>query len=222
MKVTPLRQDGNQRERNLLRPWLVSDLHYSQRKTVPEKALTISGADRFSRRGGTCRLHAIFMNQLSINWGFQDELSSPAVCPRAEGIIQSTIQAARGALLFRHVCNPLKPVNSSGVEPKNRFRKMLRRKLSRCGRVSIFWWIEIWHRSESIKGACQFARTPEVPGSSGETGRPSGIRLQGARSSSLSIDSRARGRQRDPLGPPQTIIENKATANQSPLLRLCL
>ena len=42
----------------------------------------------------------------------------------------------------------------------------------------------------------------------------------GARSSSLSIDSRARGRQRDPLGPPPAIIGNKATANQSPLLRL--
>ena len=32
---------------------LVSDLDYSQWKTVPEKALAISGADRFTRRGGT-------------------------------------------------------------------------------------------------------------------------------------------------------------------------
>jgi hypothetical protein len=31
----------------------VSDLHYSQLKTVPEEALAISGADRFSCRGGT-------------------------------------------------------------------------------------------------------------------------------------------------------------------------
>jgi hypothetical protein len=67
-------------------PLLTSDLHYSQWKTVPEKALTISGADGFSRRGGTCRLHAIFMNQSSIIWGYQEELSSTAVCPRAEGI----------------------------------------------------------------------------------------------------------------------------------------
>jgi hypothetical protein len=49
-------------------PLLVSGLHYSQWKTVPEKALAIAGADWFSRRGGTCRLHAIFMNQLSIIW----------------------------------------------------------------------------------------------------------------------------------------------------------
>ena len=54
----------------------VSDLCYSQWKTVPEKALAISGADRFPRRGGTCRLHAIFMNQLSVIWGCQEELSS--------------------------------------------------------------------------------------------------------------------------------------------------
>jgi hypothetical protein len=67
-------------------PLLMSDLHYSRWRTVPEKVLTISGADRFSRRGGTCRLHAIFMNQLSIIWGYQEELSSTAAGPRAEGI----------------------------------------------------------------------------------------------------------------------------------------
>src|ERR1700738_4475214 len=38
----------------------------------------ISGVDRFTRRGGTCRLHAIFMNQLCIIWGYQEELSSTA------------------------------------------------------------------------------------------------------------------------------------------------
>ena len=48
---------------------LVYGLHYSQRKTDPENALTISGADRFIRRGGTCPLHAIFMNQPCIIWG---------------------------------------------------------------------------------------------------------------------------------------------------------
>ena len=48
---------------------LVYGLHYSQRKTDPENALTIAGADRFIRRGGTCPLHAIFMNQPCIIWG---------------------------------------------------------------------------------------------------------------------------------------------------------
>jgi hypothetical protein len=43
-----------------------------------EKALTISRVDRFTRRGGNCRLHAIFMNQLCIIWGYQEELSSTA------------------------------------------------------------------------------------------------------------------------------------------------
>src|SRR5712692_3516014 len=33
----------------------------------PKKMLTISGADRFGRRGGTCRLHAIFMNQSCVH-----------------------------------------------------------------------------------------------------------------------------------------------------------
>jgi hypothetical protein len=35
-------------------PWFMSDLHHSQRKTVSDKALTISRADRFTRRGGIC------------------------------------------------------------------------------------------------------------------------------------------------------------------------
>jgi hypothetical protein len=56
----------------------MSHLHYSQWKTVPEKALTISGADRSTRRGGACQLHAVFMNQLCINWGYQEEFSSTA------------------------------------------------------------------------------------------------------------------------------------------------
>src|ERR1700704_31539 len=45
-------------------------------KAVPEKALTMSGADRFSRRGGTGRLHAILMNQLCTIWGYRQKLSS--------------------------------------------------------------------------------------------------------------------------------------------------
>jgi len=48
------------------------------KKTVPEKALTIAGADQFTRRVDTCRLHAMFMNQSCTNWGYQEELSSTA------------------------------------------------------------------------------------------------------------------------------------------------
>jgi hypothetical protein len=60
-------------------------LTHSQWDTVPEKALATSGADRFTRGGGTCRLHAIFMNQLCIIWRYQEELSSTAARPRADG-----------------------------------------------------------------------------------------------------------------------------------------
>jgi hypothetical protein len=61
-------------------PSLVCDLPLFAVRKFPqiEKALTISGVDRFTRRGGTCRLHAIFMNQLCIIWGYQKELSSTA------------------------------------------------------------------------------------------------------------------------------------------------
>lgn len=64
-------------------PLIVFDLFFSKGKAFPEKALTMSGADRFSRRGGTCRLHAILMNQLCINWGYWEELSSgqPVITP---------------------------------------------------------------------------------------------------------------------------------------------
>jgi len=34
---------------------------FAVEKMSPEIMLTISGADRFTRRGGTCRLHAIYM-----------------------------------------------------------------------------------------------------------------------------------------------------------------
>ena len=56
-------------------PLIVSDLCFSKGEAVPEKALTMSGADRFSRRGGTCRLHAILVNQLCITWGYREKLS---------------------------------------------------------------------------------------------------------------------------------------------------
>jgi hypothetical protein len=86
-------------------PLLVSDLHYSQWKAVPEKALTISGADRFSSRGGTCRLHAIFMNQLSIIWGHQDDRVNLFYYPlRARGVEWASVSAEpRGSLATRGV-----------------------------------------------------------------------------------------------------------------------
>jgi hypothetical protein len=47
-----------------------------------EKALTISGVGRFTRRGGTCRLHAIFMNQLCIIWGIRRNCQARQVMER--------------------------------------------------------------------------------------------------------------------------------------------
>ena len=41
-----------------------------------EEMLTISGADWFSHRGGTCRLRAIYLDQLYIHVGKADKLSS--------------------------------------------------------------------------------------------------------------------------------------------------
>ena len=38
----------------------------------------VSGLIGFTRRGGYCRLQAISMNELSIIWGYQEELSSTA------------------------------------------------------------------------------------------------------------------------------------------------
>ena len=55
---------------------LVADLPYSQWRKCSEKVLTIVGADRFTRRGGFCRLHAMFMNQSFMTWGLREELSS--------------------------------------------------------------------------------------------------------------------------------------------------
>jgi hypothetical protein len=93
-------------------------LHYLQRKTVPEKALTISGAGRFTRRGGTCRLDAIFMNQLSVIWGYQEELSSTAVCPRAEGVYSVNDQGRMRALPFAMFV--IGGVNENGTKMKRK------------------------------------------------------------------------------------------------------
>jgi hypothetical protein len=76
-----VRQDGNQSERNLRRPRSCATCTIRSENFL-EKALTISGVNRFTRRGGTCPLHAIFMNQCCIIWGYQKELSSTAVMQR--------------------------------------------------------------------------------------------------------------------------------------------
>ena len=120
-------------------PLLTSDLHYSQWRTVPEKALTISGTDRFSRRGGTCRLHAIFMNQFSVIWGYLDELSSTGACRVPKAYIQSTIEALCGAPLFGHVCNTLTADNDRGAKQKNRFSSRQRENFPGLAWFYFFW-----------------------------------------------------------------------------------
>jgi hypothetical protein len=47
----------------------VFDLHYSQEKTVPEKALTIFEFDRFTRLGRNCKIHAINQPSASMTTG---------------------------------------------------------------------------------------------------------------------------------------------------------
>jgi hypothetical protein len=84
-EIYSLRQDGSQSEQNSRRPCSCPTCAIRSGENAPKKALTISGADRFSRRGGACRLHAIFMNRLLTMWGYQEELSSTAACSRAEG-----------------------------------------------------------------------------------------------------------------------------------------
>jgi hypothetical protein len=72
----PARQDGNQSERNLRRPRSCATCTIRSEKISSRKRSRFGGVDRFTRRGGTCRLHAIFVNQLCIIWGYQEELSS--------------------------------------------------------------------------------------------------------------------------------------------------
>ena len=83
-KIYPVRQHENRSWRNLRCTCLCPTCRIRSGKPVPDKALTISEADQFTRRGGHYRLHAIFMNQLCTIWGYQEELSSMAACPLAE------------------------------------------------------------------------------------------------------------------------------------------
>jgi hypothetical protein len=82
-------------------PLIVFDLFFSKGKAFPEKALTMSGADRFSRRGGTCRLHAIYLNQLCENMKIAGEIvkngvGAPMVCPLRCGKVHQLLSPDRG------------------------------------------------------------------------------------------------------------------------------
>src|SRR5450759_1637434 len=74
--------------------------------------LTISGADWFSRRGGTCRLHAIYMNETCAirdserNCQVQEHLSLPEIkSGRIDGAnlrdVGQTVDATEGHSLRR-------------------------------------------------------------------------------------------------------------------------
>jgi hypothetical protein len=119
-EICPVRAAWESERAEFTPPLLVSDLYYSQWKTVPEKALTISGADRFSRRGGTCRLHAIFMNQLSSIGGIGTNCQARRHVRAPKAYIQSTIEALYGAPLFCHVCKPPTADNDRGAKQKKR------------------------------------------------------------------------------------------------------
>src|ERR1700738_498816 len=78
VEICPVRQDGNQSERNLRRPRSCATCTIRSEKISSRKRSRFPGLIGSLVRGGTCRLHAIFMNQLCIIWGYQEELSSTA------------------------------------------------------------------------------------------------------------------------------------------------
>ena len=63
-------------------------------RLFPRKCSRFLGANRFTRRCGNCRLHAIWLNQLRVKWAYQKELSSTVVFPRAVDIVQSSKRSA--------------------------------------------------------------------------------------------------------------------------------
>jgi hypothetical protein len=69
----------NWSRRNLRRQFSCPKCTIRSGETVYEKTLAISEANRFSRRGRTCRPQAIFPNQPSINLRYQEKLSSLSV-----------------------------------------------------------------------------------------------------------------------------------------------
>jgi hypothetical protein len=75
-RICRVRQLENRSRRCLHRTCSCPTCRTRNGKPDLEKALTISEADQFTRRGGHYRLHAIFVNQLFTFWGYQEELSS--------------------------------------------------------------------------------------------------------------------------------------------------
>jgi len=98
-EVCPERQDVNQSQRNLRRLFSCPKCTIRSAENVSEEALMIAGANRFSRRGNTCRLHAIFMNQSCAIWGYQEELSSTAACScKRQSLVEDSSSGKRKIL----------------------------------------------------------------------------------------------------------------------------
>jgi hypothetical protein len=74
----------------------VSDLHYSRWKTVSEKPLTIFGANRFTRRGGTCRTTRDIYEPIVYQLGYQEELSSTMAWLPAISLSDCSVRSASG------------------------------------------------------------------------------------------------------------------------------
>src|ERR1700737_4542852 len=93
------RAAGSESERaELRRPHSCATCTICSEKNFLEKALTISGVDRFTRPGGTCRLHAIFMNQLCIIWGISRNCQARQFMERrtrCEHLLSTAPQAER-------------------------------------------------------------------------------------------------------------------------------
>jgi hypothetical protein len=103
-EIRPVRQDGKQGERNLRRPCSYPTCAIRSGKLFLRKRSRFQGLIGFTRRGGTCRLHAIFMNQLFSFGGVRRNCQALVREPKA--YIESTIKGRmRRALLFRDVCN---------------------------------------------------------------------------------------------------------------------
>jgi hypothetical protein len=136
-----VRQDGNQSERvrtalaripsctfrdGKIRDGQFRDGKLGDGERVPEKALTIAGADRFSRRGGACRLHALLVNQLRLNLGVAGGIVKEASRPQAEYMCSIKLPA--------HM-----PAPTGAARPPRRSASPQGRPIARlaCERVSI-------------------------------------------------------------------------------------
>src|SRR4029077_2633527 len=102
-EICPVRQDGKQGERNLRRPCSYPTCAIRSFLRKRSRFLELSGSPR---RGGTCRLHAIFMNQVSSSGGVRRNCQARRFVREPKAYIEPTIKGRiRRALLFRDVCN---------------------------------------------------------------------------------------------------------------------